>query len=92
MAIDGGEGNDGGWFVLQRKKIMHERGKRIGKGSNGMILVIVDNIAEKAGTFAYDVGWREIGAVWTFSGLGRSFTIWTNGLVIVFDVIFTTIA
>ena len=52
----------------------------------------MDNITKKTGAFAYDVGGWKIGTIWAFSGLGGILAVWANGLMMVFDVIFTTIA
>ena len=92
VAVDGGERDDNGWFVLWRKEFVHEFCKRVCQGTNRMIFVIVDNVAKKTGAFAYDVGGWKIGAIWAFSGLGEILAMWANGLMMVFDVFFTTIA
>ena len=91
MTADSGKGNDdtGGSFG---QDLVENAGKRPGGSTDGVIFVILNELANKFGFPASNVDWREVCAVWA-GGCGfGSFTKWANFCCIFNNVIFTTVA
>ena len=92
VTVDGGEGNYDGRLGAWREKGMHEFGEWNGECADGLIFVVVNDVAKKTGALADDEGGWEIVAIDAMTVCGGEFAKWANCLMLANDVIFTTIA
>lgn len=91
VAVDSRERNDDGRCVLRWEKCVCEFGEGMSQSTNRFVFVVMYDIAEKTRAFADDKSGWEVGTIRAFARVGGRFTIWTNGLMVLDDVFFTTV-
>ena len=59
---------------------MHKFSKGFSESTDGMVFVVVNDVAEESGAFSNDKGGREIRAVLAFTVICGRFTTWADGV------------
>lgn len=92
VAADGGKWDNVGGLLEGGKGVSHNFGERIRKGTDGMILIVMNNIAKKTRAFTTDKSRWEIRAGWAIAGGIVGFAMWTEIVLVGENVFFTTVA
>lgn len=92
VSADGGEGNDEKWLVDGGESVVHDFCEGLGECTNAGIFVILNEVGEEITAFSGNKSGGKVLTMWANASRIWSFAVGAEILVVVFDVIFTTIA